>query len=443
MFSEYDLIIVGARVAGTATATLLAQQGAQVLLLDRAMFPAPTVSCPVFFGNSLAVLERIGVLDAIEALGAPRIRYYGGRSPTLDLVARLPASHGRDYAYSIRREVLDTIVLERVRTYPGITVREGFTVTDLVWGVGQVVGVRGRQSGEAEEVFYARGVIGADGKRSFVGRSVNAPVYSSHKARNCLFYAYYRDFEMLPEPSSVVYIDPENRTTALIFDADADLAVVCVSLPAARFEMARQEPEATLEQIWRSFPEVAHRGRNASRATRVMGQGPVDSFYRQSYGPGWALVGDAGHYIDPVTGQGINNALRSAELLAEAWARTRRRSSWMQAMAWYQQQRDAESRPLYDLLALGERFEWLAKLGLDIGTPLMQAIARRPHITSEYIGMYNGATQVKQFLHPLNLARILVEDQLLSRLAQHIAPTQPKASTDIWSNPNLLPTSAR
>lgn len=421
MTSEYDAIVVGARVAGAATAALLARQGAQVLLVDRATLPAPTVSCPVFFGNSLAVFERIGVLQDIENIGAPRIRFYGGRSPTVDLVGRLPPAYGRDYGYAIRRDVLDTTILERVRAYDGITVREGFTVTDLVWSMGRVVGIRGRQQhGSAEETLYARAVVGADGKRSFVARAVEAPIYATYAARTCLFYAYYRDFAPLDEPGAIVYINPDNRTTALICDADAGLTVVCVALPAEQFETARKDPAATLEGIWRSFPEVARRGRMASRDTRVMGQGPVDSFYRQSYGPGWALVGDAGHYIDPTTGQGINNALHSAELFAEAWRRTRGRVSWQNAMDWYQQQRDAITRPMYNMLALGERFAWFAKRGIDIGTPLMQAIARRPDVTSRYVGMYNGATPVHEFLHPLHLTRIMVEDRIYYGVPRHL-----------------------
>lgn len=429
MSSDYDVIIVGARIAGATTAALLAAQGARVLVVDQATLPAPTVSCPVFFGNSLHVFERIGVLPAIEALGAPRIRRYGARSPNVDMVFRLPPSKGRDYGYAIRRDRLDTAILAQVRTRPGVTVREGFTVTGLVWGMGRVVGIRGRARGGAEETIYAYGVVGADGKRSLVARAVDTPIYARHPARTCLFYAYYEGFARLPEPSAIAYLDPETRTSALIFDADADLTVVSVALPAAQFATARTDAEGTLERIWRSFPEVAERGQAARRATRVMGQAPVDSFYRQSYGPGWALVGDAGHYIDPMTGQGINNAVQGAELLAEAWARTRRTAAWVDALARYQQQRDAASRPLYDMLNLGRRVAWFAQRGIDLGTPLMQAIARRPAVASRYIGMYNGATPVAEFLHPLNLARILVEDQVLygvpaqfARLAQGFGP---------------------
>src|SRR5215213_3402510 len=247
----YDVFVVGARMAGAATAALLARQGAQVLLVERATFPAPTVSCPIIFGNSLRVLERIGALAAVEALGAPRICYYGTRTPDFDLVARLPVSHGRDYAYAIRRELLDTAVLGCVRSQPGIVVREGFRVTGLVWGMGQIVGVRGRQGHGAEETIYARAVVGADGKRSLVARVAGAQIYHRLEGQSCAFYAYYRDFAPLHEPSAVIYGDPEARTGVLVFDADSGLMAVSVGLPAERFAKVRKDSEQALERTWR------------------------------------------------------------------------------------------------------------------------------------------------------------------------------------------------
>lgn len=426
---SFDVIIVGARVAGCATAALLAQQGARVLLLERSTFPAATVSCPIFYGNSMAVLERIGVLADIEAIGAPQIRYYGVRTEQFDMVARLPASHGRDYAYSIRREVMDAAMLERIRSYPNITVREGFNVTGLLWAHGRVVGVRGRQHGRSEQTYYARAVIGADGKRSFVGRAVGAQIYAAHPNPSCIYYAYYRNFAPLHEPSAVVYASlKEAGRGVLVFDADAGLTVVSVGIPVAEFDTARKDPEGMMRQVWQSFPEVAERGCNAERVTPIVGQGPVDSFYRQSYGPGWALVGDAGHYIDPITGQGINYALRGAELLAQAWARWNApgaRLSWCSAMAHYQVQRDAETRPHYDLYELGSSIEQVQNLGINIGELLLRAISRRPSLATRYAGMANGATPVREFLHPLNLARILVEDALLYELPARAAQLAP------------------
>jgi 2-polyprenyl-6-methoxyphenol hydroxylase-like FAD-dependent oxidoreductase len=424
----YDAIVVGARIAGAATAALLAQQGARVLLLERARFPAPTVSCPIFFGNSLAVLDRIGALGDVEAIGAPRITYYGTRLPEFDLVTRLPVSHGRDYAYSIRREVLDTAILRRVQTHPDITLREGFDVREVVWSMGRVVGVRGRQQGGAEQTFYADAVIGADGKRSMVARQVDAPVYDRIVGATAIFYAYYRNFAPLSEPSAVVYGDPQSMKGVLVFDADAGLTVMSVGVPAEKFDEARKDPEGTIEQVWRSMPELAERGRNAERATPVMGQAPVDSFYRKSYGPGWALVGDAGHYVDPITGQGINHALRSAELFSDAWTKTRRRTGWMQAMAEYQRQRDAATRPMWDLVAFGAQMQQvqhlegpLQDLGIALNTALFRAIARQPRVAAQYVGMFSGATPVRSFMNPVNLARVLVRDTLRNELPRRAA----------------------
>lgn len=425
---DFDAIVVGARVAGAATAAHLARQGAQVLLVDRATFPAPTVSCPIFYGNSIAMFERIGVLDAIEALGAPRIRYYGSRLPQFDLVARLPPSHGRDYAYSIRRDRLDTAVLRRVASYPGVTLREGFSVSELVWSQGRVVGVRGRQGHNAEETIYARAVIGADGKRSLVARAVDAPIYAELPGQTCIFYAYYRGVTPLDEPSAVVHIGEDGKTAALVFDADDDLTVISVGVPADEFAAARQDPEGTLLRVCNSMPALAPRCRNIERATPVMGQGPAASFYRRSFGPGWALVGDAGHYIDPITGQGINNALRSAELFADAWRNSARRGGWQAAMAEYQRRRDAETRPMFDLISLGTRLDAAARSGIDIGTPLLRAIARNPDIATNYAGVYNGAVPVNAFFHPLNLARVLITDNLRHALplpAGRLAASEP------------------
>ena len=417
--TTYDAIIIGARISGAATAALLAKQGARVLLLDRATFPSPTVSCPIFFGNSLGALQRIGVLDAVEAIGAPKIRYYGTRTPEFDLVTQLPESQGFDYAYSIRREVLDAVVLNEIKQRPNVTLREGFSVSGLVQSQGRVVGVRGRQNGGPTEVIFGNAVIGADGKRSLVARLVNAPTYASIPGQTAIYYAYYRNFAPLDEPSAVVYADPRTQRGALVFDADDGLTVVSVGVVAAAFEAARKDPEATLERLWREIPELAERGRNATRATPVMGQAPLDSFYRQSFGPGWALVGDAGMYLDPITGQGINNALRSAELFAAAWAHTRRRASWMNAMAEYQRGRDAATRPFFNLTAMGAQAQdlaWVADWGIDLGTPIFKAIARQPEAAQQYVGMFNGATPVAAFLNPFNIARIVVRDNLRNEL---------------------------
>ncbi|NJP07469.1 MAG: FAD-dependent monooxygenase [Chloroflexaceae bacterium] len=421
MTRVYDVIIVGARLAGAATAALLARQGARVLLLERTTFPSPIVSCPIFFGDSLVLLDHIGVLGDVETIGAPRIRRYGLRSPRFDVVAELPPAYGYDYAYSIRREVLDTVILRSIANQNAIEVREGFTVTDLIQANGRVVGVRGRSGGGAEESLYAYGVIGADGKRSLVARAVGSSIYASMSVGTCFFYAYYRDFAPLDEPSAVVYTEDEWNKGVLVIDADDDLTLVSMAADQQQFEQIRKDPEAALEAAWRAMPELRQRGEQATRVTPVMGEHAWDSFYRQSYGPGWALVGDAGHTIDPFTSKGIRNALRSAEILAQAWQQTRRRDSWVDAMARYQWQRDTETMPMFQFLEMTMLVQEMARMGFDLGSLVMRALARRPEMAQYYVGIYNGATPVETFLDPFTIMSLIAEDVLCYELPDKVA----------------------
>ncbi|NJM08304.1 hypothetical protein HC891_22185 [Candidatus Gracilibacteria bacterium] len=241
--------------------------------------------------------------------------------------------------------------------------------------------------------------------------------------RSCIFYAYYADFAQLDEPSAMIYASDDGRGGVLVFDADSGLTVVSVGIPVDQFDSARKDAEGTLERVWRAIPPLMARGQRARRVTPVMGQGPQDSYYRQSYGPGWALVGDAGHYIDPVTGQGINYALRSAELLSRAWALRKRRAGLLGALTEYQQRRDEETRPMFDLVAFGARAQAgefatlpfgsvLGGLALQFNTRLLRAIADDPAISSRYVGIFNGATPIGDFYNPANLATLLLNDSL-------------------------------
>lgn len=261
---------------------------------------------------------------------------------------------------------------------------------------------------------------------------MKAETYAGYPLDTVSFYAYYRNVAPLPEPSAVVYADPMAQRGALVFDADSDLTVVSTVFPKEQFLAVRKDPEAAIMRYCADIPEVAERMKNAERVTPVMGQGPVDSYYRQSFGPGWALVGDAALNIDPITGQGINNALTGASLLADAWAQTRRRASWMTAMAQYQRRRDAATRPLYDMVAAGAALNQqssplVQEIGQALGTMMFRAISRSPEDARRYVGMLTGSTPVHQFMNPLNLARIVANDTIRHELPRMLA--QVPAST--------------
>lgn len=261
---------------------------------------------------------------------------------------------------------------------------------------------------------------------------MKAETYAGFRGDTAIFYAYYRNVAPLAEPSAVVYADRTMQRGVLVFDADDGLTVVSVGVPEAHFTEARKDPETVMKQYCDEIPEVAERMKNAERATPVMGQGPVDSYYRQSFGPGWALVGDAALNIDPITGQGINNALTGASLLADAWAQTRRRASWMTAMAQYQRRRDAATRPLYDMVAAGAALNQqssplVQEIGQALGTMMFRAISRSPEDARRYVGMLTGSTPVYQFMNPVNLARIVANDTIRHELPRMLA--QVPAST--------------
>jgi flavin-dependent dehydrogenase len=400
--ATYDVIIVGARIAGAATAALLAQQGFNVLLLEKAMFPSPTLSCPIVFGNALEVLSRFGAEEVVDRLGAPKLRLYGTDYGFTRVVAHLPAYKGRDYAYSIQRERLDEAIARHVECIAGVTLREGFTVTELVWEAGRVVGVRGReQGGQIEELRAQLAVIGADGRNSPVVRMIGAREYDTRPPHAYLYYAYYCNVTPLAEPSAMIYRNLPG-SALLVFDADQDLTVLSIAAIDPPFSVARKDPEAAMLRIVQKVPEVAQRFQHAQRATPIMGLAPFGMFRRQAYGAGWALVGDAGMRLDPVTGQGIYQGLHAAELLAVALTEVRAGVPWETAMRQFQRQRDASSKAAYEFAAVQSQLTkqpWLTRR-------LLKHMAANPSLATYYFGTSNGATPPEENFNLLKAVRI-------------------------------------
>lgn len=395
----YDVIVVGARIVGASTAALLAQRGFNVLLLDKATFPSPTISCPVIFGNSLHILNRFGAEQVIERLGAPRLRLYGTDYGFARFVGHLPAYAGRDYAYSVQRIRLDEAIARHVEQLPNVTLREGFGVTELVWEQGRGVGVRGRLHGGALEEIQARyAVVGADGRTSLIARLVAAREYNVQAAHGYAYYAYYRNVTPLDEPSAIGYRAP--GLSILVFDADQDLTVLSMGGTTPAFAVARKDPEGTLLNAIQRVPELARRIEHAERATPVVGLAPTGMFYRQPFGRGWALVGDAGMRLDPITGQGIYQGLHAGELLVGALTQVRAGAAWEPTLRAFGRQRDKDSKAAYDFAALQAELKplpWLSRR-------LIKHMAADPALTQFYIGTANGATPPEE---NFNLRRIV------------------------------------
>lgn len=409
--SQYDAIIVGARPAGASMAALLAGGGWRILLTDRVTFPKPTLSCPIYFGNTFDALKRIGMMEKVDAIGAPKLLHYQVEIDDIHLRGEMLPYNGYAYAYHIRREIFDEMMFQHVAAMPNVETRLGFSVTDVIWENGRVVGIRGRQEGGAESEIYADAVIGADGIFSTVAEKVDARKYNIRPAHTCVYYAYYENVELAgDEPTATIYYDTKEHFAFVTANGEGNLTVISISLPASQFEKARAQHETLHFDFAKKIPQMAERMKNANRVTAVYGVSPRESFYRQPFGNGWVLVGDAGYYKDPLPGQGIHDALRSTQLAAQAFAEYREGGktarAWDGAFAKYQATRDRETKAMYELT------DYLSNLEIERPSAqldVFRAIAAMPDWSNRYVSLFNGVTNVAWFRRLDTPIRILLE----------------------------------
>lgn len=347
---HYDVVIVGARCAGAATALLLARRGLRVLVFDRDHRGADTLSTLAMMRAGVLQLHRWGLLDEIRKSGAQAIRstsfVYGDETITLPIKDK----DGVDALYAPRRTVLDALLADAAQA-AGAEVRYGPRLADLLRDAsGRVTGVLLEERAGATEQIPARIVIGADGMRSTVARMVGAAPYRQGRRVCGVVYTFWRGLEnhgnrWYYRPGTSVGAIPTHHGETLVFAAT----------PPERFHA---ELQGNMEAGYRSVlaecaPDFAEEVSGGTRSERFRGFPGLPGYMRQSHGPGWALVGDAGYFKDPITAHGISDALRDAELVARAVAQ-----GTEQALAGYQKTRDELSRDLFDITEAIAGLEW-------------------------------------------------------------------------------------
>jgi flavin-dependent dehydrogenase len=400
MSGKYDVIVVGARCAGSPVAMLLARAGQRVLLVDRASFPSDTISTHLIHAPGVAALERWGLAGQLAASGCPPIRRYRfDFGPFAIAGAPLPTPSGVDVAYSPRRVKLDKMLLDAAAE-AGAEVRESTAVQDLITEDGRVVGIRAKETadGGASMTERASLIIGADGRHSMIAEAVGSGRYRERPAVNVAYYAYWSN---LPASDWSLHVTP-GRAVGMMPTHDG-LTLVLVAAQIADMRDFRLDIEGNYLAELRKVPGFDDWGSAATRETRFTGT-TVANYYRKPYGPGWALVGDAGYDRDASTAQGITNAFLHAELLAGAWLSVQSgEQSFDDAMAGYHSARDEQTLPAYELAC---------DLGSLAPPPphmaqLLAATAASPQASQQFASVIAGTRAVSEFFAEANIAQIM------------------------------------
>jgi flavin-dependent dehydrogenase len=344
---RHDVVVVGARVAGSATAMLLARLGHDVLVVDQASFPSDTISTHSIARSGVVQLRRWGLLDEVLDSGAPPIRQVTFNAGGESVSRTIKHKAGVDLVVAPRRYVLDTI-LATAAARAGADVRHGITVTGVRRdGRGRAVGVDGHDRAGAPVELGARWVVGADGLGSGVARSAGAALTEARPAGGAAQYAYYTG---IPWTGFEFFV--AERSFAGVFPTHHQQACIWVCTPAADARGARRQASSRAEAfdrlLERGAPPLAERLRHARRTSPVQGMLRQPNQLRQAFGPGWALVGDAGYYRDAITAYGISDAFHHAELLAVALDQALA-GEGQAALGRYQRQRDQALREVFEL----------------------------------------------------------------------------------------------
>jgi len=409
---RFDVVIVGARCAGSPLALMLARQGLSVCLVDRAQFPSETPSTHLIQPCGVQLLDRLGVLDAALAAGAvPLDRVTMVIDDVVRIEATLDEADYRQSSLCVRRVTLDGLLVDAA-TAAGVDVRTGLRVTGLIREDGRVTGVD-----TAAGPIHGRLVVGADGRHSTVASLVGAREYHVAPAGKMFAWAY---FEGVHNREGRARIGRRGARAFLAGPTDGDLYMAALGIDMADQPQFHTDRDANFKAGIRAWPELADVIAAGRRVGPIRVLTNWYGYFREAAGPGWVLVGDAGHFKDPTPGQGIGDAFRQADRLALAIEDGLGNTSLDAAMQRWWRWRDDDAYEMY----------WFAS---DMGAPgaasplttrLMRSVAMDPTATLMFFHVLNHKVRPSQlFTRPRALraaARALLDrpDQLIATLKE-------------------------
>ena len=376
----FDAIIVGARVAGSAAAILLARDQRRVLLIDKDAFPSDRLSTHIVLGGGAKVLGRMGMLEMLERAGGVRFERMRTIGPDFNYGGELARDGADDRGLCLGRTLMDAAMIDAARSFESVEFRERLRLTDLIIEDGAVLGIRGEDASGVHE-FRAPLTIGADGMRSSVAQIASERIDAFKRVDvPCARAYYYAYFEGVPRKQlgDEVVTEFESAPGAgnLVCRCENGLTVAATAFDAAEMQTFRTDLASNLRRYLNRSYEVGKMLEGATIAGKVFSSGLLNNTYRDPVTDGALLLGDAGLHVDPLFGQGHSMALMSAwivgELAPEWFSNARGNSIWAAPMAAFTQRRDAELMPYYKASVRASQ-----ELGLDQGSHLAHRAASR------------------------------------------------------------------
>ena len=302
---RFDVAIVGARCSGAALATLLARGGTSIVVLEKdPLHTDQILSTHTLHPPALDVLDEIGVGAAVRAVAPPSRTL---RIAKNDAFVDMLFADGRA-EYCPRRRRLDAL-LQDAAAAAGAEVRERTRVVSLLQEGDRVVGVRTIDHAGRTHDISARLVVGADGRHSTIAKLVQAEEYLGYDAPRALYWGYWNAPPAWQEHPFDFYVGNRSGSIRAVFQTDHNQLLIGSAPPVAEIGGWRQDAASALTRDLLTDPVTAPLVENNPPDGNVRGTVKERYFFRQSVGPGWVLVGDAGHHKEFVIGDGITEAL--------------------------------------------------------------------------------------------------------------------------------------
>ncbi|MGH2807976.1 MAG: FAD-dependent monooxygenase [Actinomycetota bacterium] len=338
----YDAIIVGARCAGSPLGMLLARSEHRVLVVDRASFPSDTMSTHFVQSPGMMRLARWGLMDRLFASNCPPIthaRFDLGNDNVVEF--EIPLDGALRGLAAPRRHVLDKILVDAA-VEAGAELAEGVSIDSLLYEDDRVAGVSGHTN-DGDFEARARIVVGADGRHSVVARETGAGFVRNDGDSSAGYYTYFGGVS-----TGVVETYLQEDLFGIVFPTNDELAVVGLAWRHERFKDVKRDIEGNFFAALDRMGDLGPRVRAGERTERFVGTADVPNYLRKVWGPGWALVGDAGYHKDPAPADGITDAFRAAEYLAEAFDEIANGADEDAALTRYEQRHAETALPLLD-----------------------------------------------------------------------------------------------